>query len=289
MEDEFRTLRWAAWLGWNIESNWTDPARFAVYLLIKPFAGSLLLVCMYWAAQQATGGTVPAGLLPFMYVGNACFMLVGTVTFGMSWAVIADREHYGMLGYIRISPARLETYLIGRGLAKGAEGAVGAILTVVIGWLLLPEMRAGVRVQEIEWLWLAAYGALGLILLLGLGLILAGSVLNTARNGMFLSEGVAGTLYLLTGAVFPIGVLPAWLQGISLLLPPTYWLEGMRRALVGKETMGTVSSPLLAWDSFDLVLALAGSTVILASLGHLIFMRCERRAWRLGRFDQRTG
>ena len=54
-----------------------------------------------------------------------------------------------------------------------------------------------------------------------------------SRNGMFLSEGVAGLVYLLSGVVFPLGVLPKWVQPISLCLPTTYWLEGMRRALMG--------------------------------------------------------
>ena len=51
---------------------------------------------------------------------------------------------------------------------------------------------------------------------------------------MFLSEGVSGVVYLLSGVVFPIGVLPSWIQALSLTLPTTYWLEGMRRALMSR-------------------------------------------------------
>ena len=35
-----RSFRMAAWLGWQIESNWTDPFLFAIYSIIKPLAGS---------------------------------------------------------------------------------------------------------------------------------------------------------------------------------------------------------------------------------------------------------
>jgi hypothetical protein len=43
----WRSFRMAAWLGWQIESNWTDPFLFAVYSIIKPLAGAAILVVMY--------------------------------------------------------------------------------------------------------------------------------------------------------------------------------------------------------------------------------------------------
>ena len=84
---------------------------------------------------QGEGGIRP-GLLAFAYVGNAAYMLVGAVGLGMSGAVVADREQYGMLKYLRVSPAGLRAYLTGRGLAGGAEGLLGALLTLGIGALL---------------------------------------------------------------------------------------------------------------------------------------------------------
>jgi len=57
-------------------------------------------------ARAATGNAVASEFLPFLYVSNSCYMLVGAVTFGMTWALIVDREHYGMLKYIFISPAK---------------------------------------------------------------------------------------------------------------------------------------------------------------------------------------
>src|SRR5215831_12556939 len=103
MRDHLRSLRWAAWLGWQIESNWTRPWLFLLYVLVKPLTGSLLLVCMFAAVRMAPGSAVSPEFLPFLFVSNACYLLVGAVTFGMSWAVLSDREHYGMLKYIYIS------------------------------------------------------------------------------------------------------------------------------------------------------------------------------------------
>ena len=36
---------------------------------------------------------------------------------------------------------------------------------------------------------------------------------------MFLSEGIAGVVYLLSGVVFPLKALPEWIQAIGLSLP----------------------------------------------------------------------
>lgn len=282
MQLHWRTLRCATWLGWQVETNWAQPWLFALYVIVKPLAGSMLLVCMYWAACAARGEAAP-GYLSFLYISSACFMLIGGVTYGMSSAVVTDRESFGMLKFIRISPAHFHSYLLGRGLAKAAQAAVGATTTVLFGLLLFPELRQVLFAGHTAWGWLIIYLVLGSVMVVAIGLILAGAVLNMARYGMFLSEGVAGMLYLLSGAVFPIDILPPALRAVSLALPPTYWLEGMRRALLGP---GDEAARLGSLSHMDLGMALLASTVVLAVVAAVFFHWSEQRAWRLGRFDE---
>src|SRR6478735_2280000 len=153
MLSHFRTLKLATWLGWQLETNWASPTLFALYMLIKPVCGSLMLVCMFYAARFATGGRVPAEFLPYLYISNACFGLVGTVMFGLSNAVIIDRERYRMLKYIFISPAEFQTYFVGRGLARAAEGTVGGAINVAVGLLLFADMRAAMGADGVDWVW----------------------------------------------------------------------------------------------------------------------------------------
>src|SRR5262245_12764327 len=227
--EPFRTLRWSTWLGWQVESNWADWKLFVLYLVIKPVTGSLVLVCMFFAAKAAAPTRVPAEFLPFVYVSNACYGLVGCVMFGLSYVVVTDREHYRMLKYIFISPARFRAYFVGRGTARALEGVVGGGITVLVGTLLFRDVRSAVGAFDPAWL--AVFLAVGAVMLWACGLILASAVLNMHRNGMFLSEGVAGVVYLLSGVVFPLAVLPMFLQWVGQVLPTTYWLEGMRRAI----------------------------------------------------------
>lgn len=290
-----RTFRWSTWLGWQLESNWTDPKLFVLYVIIKPLTGSLLLVCMYYAARMASTtptnpqGLVPQAFLPWIYVGSACYGLVGAVMFGMSYAVISDREHYRMLKYIFISPAAFRTFFVGRGLSGGLQALVGGLINLTVGIIIFPEIRYAFHGFSSDWPWLFVYLPLGAALLTILGLILAGTVLNMARQGMFVSEGIAGIMYLACGVVFPMSILPEWLRVIGMILPPTYWLEGVRRSLLGNPSEAMLQSSLNSWTHPQLVLALLASTVLLGVFQHYFFGWSERRAWRLGRIEETTG
>jgi len=287
--EPFRTLRWSTWLGWQVESNWADWKLFVLYLVIKPVTGSLVLVCMFYAAKAAAPTRVPAEFLPYVYVSNACFGLVGTVMFGLSYVVITDREHYRMLKDIFRSPASFRTYCVGRGLARALEGVVGGLITILVGTLLCRDVRSAVA--ALDPIWLLVYLAVGGVMLWACGMILASAVLNMHRNGMFLSEGVAGVVYLLSGVVFPLAILPTILQWIGRLLPTTYWLEGMRRAITGPAPPGSAlaRSPLAELSNGELLLLLVASTAGLGLAAEWFYRWSVRRAWRNGKIEETTG
>jgi hypothetical protein len=63
-------------------------------------------------------------------------------------------------------------------------------------------------------------------------------------------------------------------------------VEGVRRALLGPSS---ASRLLQGWQPAELILALLASTVLLGGLAQVLFTWNERRARRLGRYDQTTG
>jgi len=71
-----------------------------------------------------------------------------------------------------------------------------------------------------------------------------------------------------------VSIYQVSLRPISLALPPTYWLEGMRRSLLGNLELHTV---LPDWSNGWLALFLAASTAILAVLAHWFFHWSEPR------------
>jgi ABC-2 type transport system permease protein len=296
--DTVRTLRWSTWLGWLIESNWANPWLFTLYLVVKPITGSLMLVAMFYAADAAITATgrsgVPAGLLPYVYISNAIFGMVGCVMFGMSYVVTSDRESYRMLKYIFISPAHFQAYFLGRGLARAMEGCVGAAITIAAG-LVLPGIRTGIDIAAIDGLWLAAFLGLGFVMLWAAGMTLAAFVLNLSRSSSFLSEGLAGVVYFLSGVLFPLAILPGWLETLGRMLPTTYWLEGVRRSLTGPPAAitladGTVLPPTFAgWSQADLFVMLAVTTLGLVIIAQLAYRYNVSKAWRNGKIEETTG
>src|SRR4030095_13427963 len=97
--ETYRSFRMATWLGWQVESNWTDPFLFAIYVIIKPLASAAILVVMY---SIITKGNYDSPLFPYIYLGNAFYIYVSFVMTGISWAVLEDRAHYRSLRHISL-------------------------------------------------------------------------------------------------------------------------------------------------------------------------------------------
>jgi ABC-2 type transport system permease protein len=275
----WRSFRTAAWLGWQIESNWADPFLFAVYSVIKPLATAGILVVMYGIV---TGGRFESPAFAYMYLGNAFYMYVGAVMTGVAYAVIDDRERYRTLKYVYVAPIDIRLYLVGRAAARVLTGTVAVAITIAAGvlWLEVP-----VRLATIDWPLLGVSLAIGLVGLALLGLVLGGVVMQVAHQSWSVGEAVAGTLFLFSGAVFPLEVLPAWLRPIGFALPVTYWLELMRRALVGPGGFQT----LAGFSDLQLLAILCALTAALAALALPAFKHCEHRARERGLIDRTTG
>ena len=100
----------------------------------------------------------------------------------------------------------------------------------------------------------------------------------------FIGEAVAGALYLFSGAIFPLEVLPGYLRPIGYLMPTTYWLEVLRRAVVGD--VAAAFPTFTALNSNELLLILLALTVIFGVLSAYVFRWCNHRARELGLIDK---
>jgi ABC-2 type transport system permease protein len=265
-----------AWLGWQIESNWTDPFLFAVYSAIKPVAGVLILVFMYLVVAQ---GGLGNPLFPQVFLGTTFYLYVVNILSGISWTIIEDREHYGTLKYVYMAPMHFYGYLVGRGVAKALIATSSVLITLAfgLGFLQVRLSLFGAKLFVFGFL----LGILGLVFY---GILLAGISLLIARHGGVLGEVVAGGLYLLCGVVYPLELLPWPLRALGYAFPPTYWLEALRRAL-----LGTGLHPELARLSDGLLLSiLAAATALGALFSLLVFRYAERIAVRRGLLDMQT-
>jgi ABC-2 type transport system permease protein len=279
LESRLRPLRAAANLGFQIESNWSDPTVFVVYALAKPLATSLILLVMF---QVVVGAGTSDPRFVALYLGNALYAYVILLLVGLSWAVFEDREQYRMLKYVALAPMGLVAYLLGRSWAKFVIATLSAAVVLGFGVVVL-GMRLAVGPASLGLL--AATTLVGAAGVAAVGLVLAGCALVFARQSMTMNEGTAAVLYLLCGVVFPPDLLPPLLHPVALALPVTWWMEASRRVLGAG---GAFSPMLAAWSDGAVAAILLGVTVLWIALSLFAFARFERRARSLGLIDVTT-
>ena len=124
-----QTFRTAAWLGWQIESNWTDPLLFFAFSILKPIASVLILVFMYNVVAQ-TGPGDP--VFAYIYLGNAFYSLWLDPSMSYSSALYRDetadlgeaqQAKYGRI-LDRLGDARSRVLEIGCGWGGFIEAAL---------------------------------------------------------------------------------------------------------------------------------------------------------------------
>jgi ABC-2 type transport system permease protein len=279
---DLRTVRWSAWLGWQMESNWTNPLLFLLYSIVKPVFGTFILVFMYLIIL----GEVAADpvLFSYMYVGNAFYMFVAQVMFGVAYVVQEDRERFKTLKQVYIAPMSFFLYVVGRSLSKMAVTSLAVLITLVFGVIALD---VAVDLGGISWSMFTVGLFIGLACICTIGVALAGMTFLTARHSSGINEGIAGIFYLFCGVVYPITVLPQWAQNIGLVIPITYWLELMRRSLVPSMDFSAMSG-LGQYSDLDIMILLSATSVVFLLMSIGIFKYADHLARKKGKLDMNS-
>ncbi len=288
--DTLRGFAVAALLGWRIESNWTDPALFFIYSIAKPIASLLLLVVMITIISG--GGS--AELRGFVVLGSVLWAtLVGGIA-GPAWSVLDDRERYRMLKYLYVSPSPFLVVLIGRGVARLVAGAMGTAIALVFAVVAL-GLRIDVR--AIDGPLLAVSLLLGIPPIVAIGVLLGAICLQTRQESWSYPDAFAGSLFLVTGVVFPLSVLPDAIEVLGLINPITWWVAGVRQAVLptgpssigGPGSLWTAVTGTGAPDALTIILALCATGTLATLAAIAIFRLSEQRARDRGLLDRTTG
>jgi ABC-2 type transport system permease protein len=275
LPDAWRSFRTAVSLGWAVEANWSDPFLFAVYTIAKPLASALILVVMFQVITQGQG----TEFLQFLIVGSALWNVVFGVMGGLVQSILEDRERYRMLKYIVVTPSSLFPFLLGRSLARVIVSFVAVALTLFVGVAFL-----GVELRP-NLLYLVPATLLGVLAVVALGVFMAGWCLQLRQEAWHYPEAIAGAIYLISGAIFPIDILPGFLHPVAYASPTTWWLEASRRGLLGHGSPGAIG------DISDgmVMLFLAISTAVAVPVGLAAFAWFMKRARQAGLLDMVTG
>jgi ABC-2 type transport system permease protein len=167
------------------------------------------------------GGNYLVFLIPGMVAMSVMFTAVGS---GVQ--ILWDKQ-FGFLKETLVAPvSRLEIML--------GQTAGGATTAVLQGFLILiPALLIGLRVPDVGGFFIA----LLFMVLIGIAFTAFGIALASQIEDMtgfqLIMNFVIFPIFGLSGALFPISTLPAWIAPLTLLDPLTYGVEGMRYGLTG--------------------------------------------------------
>lgn len=233
---------------------WLTP----VYFMGRSFAG----------AGDSGGFAAYAGTgdyMSFIIVGAVISSYVSAVLWGMGYALKTEMDA-GTLESNWLTPVPRPLFLVGQTLASLALTTLTSAGVVALGWLLF-----GFRVTGD--VFLAALVTIPLLVALyGFGFAFAGLVL-LLKEANTLVDVSSFALPLLSGAQFPVQVLPPLLLPLSLALPLTYGYDAVRGLLLGTKTLVPIAYEV------GILLVFMG---LMGALGYTVFKRVERRCQRLG-------
>ena len=286
----WRTFIATVRLNWIMESDWTDPVLFLIYTVAKPLGALLLLVAML----EIVGGGGRVDLRSFIVIGSVLWSVVLSGLSGPAWMILDAREFAQTLKYIYVAPANFLVVVVGRGVAQIAIGAMASAITLAVGVLVL---SVPLQLDRLDWALLLATTVIGIPSILSIGLMLAAVALQTRQESWSYPEVVGGALFLFSGVVFPLSVLPRPVQLIGLMTPLSWWMEGVRHAVVpgGISGIGGPTSVFASLtgrtspSSADILVGLTATAAVAVLAGLVAFRASERRARRRGLLDLTTG
>lgn len=270
-----RGLRASAWLGWQVSSNWTRPLLFLIYVVLRPISAALILAVMY----RVIAGPKAAPYLAFLVSGTAFWAFVQNGMSGFVNALSEDRGRYRMLKYVAIAPQRFGVYMLGRSLAELGAAALAALIVLALATVAL---HLPIDARSVDYPLLLLACALAVFTVLSVSLVYSLLLMGTHDSYSYGELG-AQTLYILSGAIFPVTVLPGALGWLAQWSPFAAWLELVRRALMPGQR-AVMMFPSLSTGG--VLLRLVVETAVVVVLGRLAFAWVERRARARGYLDR---
>src|SRR5690348_11078478 len=240
----------------------TDRLR-AVTSLVQPV---LFLFILGTGLSRLAGRGLPAGVdfQTFIYPGVLAMSVLFTSIFSAA-SIVWDRE-FGFLREMLVAPVRRWAIVIGKCLG-------GATVATFQGLIFLA--LAGVaHVPYDPVLLLTLVGELLLLsfTLTAFGVMMAARI-KQIQAFMALTQLFVLPLFFLSGALYPLNGLPAWLTVLTRIDPLTYIVDPMRRAVFDhlplRPQVLDVLSPGVTWGGWLVPVGLSLAMVAVMGLAML--------------------
>ncbi|WP_371664427.1 ABC transporter permease [Streptomyces sp. NBC_00280] len=167
--------------------------------------------------------------------------------------IIWERDA-GILTKLLVTPTPRAALVTGKAFAAGVKALIQAVVVIVIAALL----GVALTWNPLRLLGVAAAVVLGSAFFSCLSMTIAGIVLTRDRL-MGIGQAITMPLFFGSNALYPVSVMPGWLQTVSRINPLSYQVNALRGLLLGTPAD-------LAVDFGVLLLAAVLSVVAASSL-----------------------
>ena len=245
------TLR-ILWVGWRFYvKNLTLSGFYLLTSIIQPVIFASVAYLMFRAGARP-------GTLLYVALGAGMMGIWSSTLFGSGGAIQWQRWQ-GTLEYCIAVPPPLILVIVPLTIATATIGLYSLTATLLWGWLFFDvPLNVADPVAFVVALPAAVMG-LGL-----LGLVLA-STFVLYRNANALSNLLEYPVWLVTGLLVSLSLLPGWVLPLSWALAPTWGVNALREAAIGGN----------AWPEIAMCLLLGA---VYFALGHIALHHFERLA-----------
>jgi ABC-2 type transport system permease protein len=232
-----------------------DPTELATRA-VQPILWLLVFGQIFTHTRAIPTGNVP--YIDFMAPGIlAQSVLFIAIFYGI--AVIWERD-LGIVHKFLVSPTPRAALVLGKALSAGVRAFVQAFIIYVLAILI------GVRTNfnPLYLLGVLTVVLLGAALFSTFSLIIA-CLVKTRERFMGIGQVLTMPLFFASNSIYPISIMPGWLQAISRVNPLTYEVDALRAMML----TGVTSSFNLGLD----FAALVGATLILVLVAAALYPR----------------
>jgi ABC-2 type transport system permease protein len=240
----------------------TDRLR-AITALVQPV---LFLFVLGTGLSRLASRGLPAGVdfKTFIYPGVLAMSVLFTAIFSAS-SIVWDRE-FGFLAEMMVAPVRRWAIVVGKCLGGATVATFQGIIFLIL---------AGVaHVPYSPTLLLTLIGELLLLsfTLTAFGVMMAARI-KKIQAFMALTQMVVLPLFFLSGALYPLNGLPAWLTVLTRIDPLTYIVAPMRDAVFAHLSVSPLAAALLSpgitWDGWLVPVGLSVAMVAVMGVAML--------------------
>ncbi len=217
------------------------------------FMSVLFPLVFFFVFAQSFHGSQSAGAMNQVITMTVIIGVLGAGFFGAGIRAVQDREA-NILRRFKVTPVGALPIIV----ASLVSGVV-AFLPPLFLFFFFARYLYGMPLPH-NLLAIAFFVCLAVVAFRAMGMIVA-SVVNSQSEAQVLINILYLPMLFLSGATFPLSMMPLWLQKLAQFLPATYLYQGLQSQMIGGESLWANAVPMLA-----LAVAMAVAVVIALKL-----------------------